>query len=280
MERIARRHTGSYPITFSVTDADGAPVTVTSPAIDILDGAGVSVFGTAPTVTPTEGLLSTSVPIADLEHLDSYKAIWSGSVGDEEQEWHSYFELVGDNVFHIEDLREFDTSFADEEAYPDAALQAARTWAEQRFEEAAHVAFVPRGKRAVVMGTGTDTVFLPTVACRSLVSVSVNGTALDTSSLVLWESGKLVNPSLWTASARIDVHYEHGYTVAPEPVKRAVLLLAKEALAESALSSRAISESTDAGFIRLSIAAPGGRIGIPEVDAVAADFGRKPVWIG
>jgi hypothetical protein len=55
-----------------------------------------------------------------------------------------------------------------------------------------------------------------------------------------------------------------------------------EALVPSALPSRALSQTTDLGEIRISVANPeaGRPTGDPEIDAVILQFGRRRPTIG
>jgi len=278
MNRIARRHTGHYHLTATVTDPDGSPATVDDPAIEVFDGAEASVWTGTPSAT--EGELSINVPVGELEQLDTYKAVWTGSIGGEGQEWHTAIELCGAHIYELPDFRARDVAFENRDKYPDVLLRGARIWAEQRFEGAAGVAFVNRGKREVLAGDGTRTLLVAEPALKHVVSCSLDGEAIDTDDLVAWEDGRVMRPLAWKDGARVDIHYVHGYDRPPAPVRNAVMLLAREVLVASALSSRAVTETTDVGFIRLQIAAAGGRIGIPEVDAVAADYGRHRPAVG
>jgi len=73
----------------------------------------------------------------------------------------------------------------------------------------------------------------------------------------------------------VSIVLEHGYDFAPAPVATAAMILAREYVFRSALSSRATVEATDVGFFRLSVAGPGRPTGVPEVDAAVAEFGRR-----
>ena len=64
------------------------------------------------------------------------------------------------------------------------------------------------------------------------------------------------------------------------PVAQAAMLLAREYLVRSVLSSRATVESTDVGFFRVSVAGRDRPTGIPEVDAVIERFGRSRPLVG
>jgi len=65
-----------------------------------------------------------------------------------------------------------------------------------------------------------------------------------------------------------DLVYNHGADVLPADVSQATTLLAASYLMPTNIPSRATGQSTDAGFLRFTIAGVDGATGIPEVDAV------------
>ena len=283
MERISLKTAGAYALTVATIDAAGAAVTATAPvAIEVFDGTGTSVYtGSA---TPTLGLCTAAVPVAELTELDTYTAVWTDDA-ESPLQWPSTVELCGGHLFEVADLRDFDPAFASTAKYPEAKMRQARLSAEIRFERAARLAFAHRARRIAVPGDGSFRRRLPDNAVYSVLSASVDGVALtvdELAALVVQEWGALdrVDGLVWTAGKTIAVHYLHGEGYAPEPVVTACKLLAREYLMKSSLSSRAISESTDVGFFRLSVAGPGHSTGIPEVDEVAREFGRDRPNIG
>lgn len=78
---------------------------------------------------------------------------------------------------------------------------------------------------------------------------------------------------------RATIRYRYGLSEVPERVSEAVLALAAYYLRPSATPDRATGESTDAGFIRYTLAGKDGATGLPEVDAVIEQFGRAGVML-
>lgn len=78
---------------------------------------------------------------------------------------------------------------------------------------------------------------------------------------------------------RATIRYRYGLTEVPERVSEAVLALAAYYLRPSATPDRATGESTDAGFIRYTLAGKDGATGLPEVDAAIEQFGRAGVMM-
>ncbi len=274
MERIRRQENGAYRVSLATHDEDGAATTAAAPVtVTISDGAGELVWSAEAEVA--SGGLLAQVPVEELTRLDTYSCMWSDSQG---RSWQSWIDLCGGYLFEVAELREWESAYSDAARYPAARIRAARTAAEMRFEAAAGTAFVPRGARASLRGNGQHRLVLPHVAVRRIYALSVDRVALtsdELAGLILREWGALDRAAAWPYGAQIDVHYEHGLDFAPAPVSQAAMLLAPEYLTRKALASRALSEVTELGSFRLGVAGPTRATGIPEVDRVAADYGRN-----
>jgi hypothetical protein len=294
VERIRQQSAGSYSLTVATTDpSTGEPVTAGGePAVTITDGGGAQVFA-GPAIA-SEGALSCEVPVASLPLLDTYSCQWTGQVGGSEALWLSRVEVCGGYLFEIAEWRAYEPAFADPVKFPEAALRAARLAAEQRFERAARVAFVPRCFRwagwargypvpigyGIGYDAGVQRIDTRINAIRCLRSIAVNGTPLsadELAALAVFEWGAIDKGpgDYWTNAEHIQVCLEAGYDFAPEPVAVAAMILGRDYAMRSNLSPRATVESTDVGFFRLSVAGPGRPTGIPEVDAAVAEFGRR-----
>lgn len=284
MERIRRIEGGVYLLTCRTTDEDGASLTVTSPEVKVYSGAGDE-LGIAGVPDASAGRLSYSLPAGTMTALDTYSVVWRGEVSGEPVEYRRRVELVGGFLFEVEDLRAFDPAFADATRYPAALVRAARTAAEERFEKACRQAFVPRGRRARAVGAGVARLEVRDNAVSALLAASIGTAALSADEIAevdVREWGALDRPpgKVWTAGEPVRVHYEHGLEGPSPEESQAAMLLAREYLTRSNLSSRATLEATDVGFFRLSIAGPEKPTGIPEVDAVIRSVGRHRPMIG
>jgi hypothetical protein len=284
MDRIRQVTSGAYPLTVESADADGVAVTVAGPQVKVYDGAGVQV-GTTGTPTATTGQLAYTVPAGVLAALDTYRVAWSGTVAGSPWEYAQQLELCGGFLFEIADLRAFDPALADATRYPAAVVRAARTAAEERLEQACRVAFVPRGRRVDLLGTGLPRLEVGDNAVSALTSASVAGVALtagELSAVVVREWGAFDRggEQVWDCGATCSLFYRHGMPAPAGPVAQAAMLLTREYLVRSAISSRATVEATDVGFFRLSIAGRDRPTGLPEVDAVIERFGRGRPLIG
>lgn len=300
MDRIRWREAGDYPLRATAYDADGAAATITgTPTITITDGAGAEVHTGTPTIDA--GVLTYDVPNAELQKLDRYKAVWTGTVGGAEQSWTTRFELVGGFLFELADLRGFDLAFSDTEAFSDASLRKARTLAEGRIEKAAHVAFVRRGARDLVSGPHRGNAVdwrdasylrraqrlqLSHLEVAELYSVTVAGTALtdDELAAIAVDDSRLIRDTVWPHGINnIDVHYAHGREVLDPLATHCALVVAKEFLVSSSLDPRATAVTAGERMFRITIAGRDGSIGIPEIDEILTGeggIGRKRYGVG
>lgn len=181
------------------------------------------------------------------------------------------------HYFTVTELKAFDSAAAD---YSDADIATARAWAEQRFENAARCAWVERTFTATLVGDGSPMLGLPHMDVRGVSAASIDGTAIDVAALKVFPYGMVKRSAYWPADGIVSITYTYGKAEIPEPVKVAVMMLAGHRLLPQNLRGNATSESTDVGFIRIAHATPGGKTGLLEVDAVAADYGHTVVRVG
>ncbi len=280
MDRILRRT--SATITLEIYDASGALVDATGlPTVTIEDSAGVAIATDRVTTRASVGVYDAALSPAETAVLDSYSAAWTATVGGAEQTFATWYETVGGFLFSIAELRGEDEALADTGAYPAAQIRRARNSAEDRLEQLCGLAFVPRGRRVSLDGNDEAGILLPDLSVTAVVAASVDGTALtgdELAALAVYGYGLVVrgDGGVWTAGQRnVEVFYEHGMAVAPEPVRRAARKLAASEILPSAVPDRAVAESTDVGTIRWSIAGRDGPTGIPEVDAVIDQFASR-----
>jgi hypothetical protein len=277
--RITLSHTfysGETP-----TDAVG-PVTVT---VKRLDGTTVT-SGAATSM----GSGVYDFELLEQAQVDTLTVDWSGLVGGATVVVRDVVEVVGGFLFGLVAAREelrlpasFDT----------ATLVAKRTSVEYEAEDIAGVAFVPRFKRRLLDGTGTQELCVPDVELRVVRAASVAPTAGGTfTALTVGElaevaaqpEGVLVRDdgSTWPKGHRnVIVEYEHGMDVPPVTVRDAAVLRLRSKLSETRtqIPDRAISFTVaEGGVYRLTTA---GRrsTGYSEVDAAYQRSGFERVWI-
>ena len=287
MSRILQKSTGGYVLTCPLIDDFGNVIEAIAPfSLALVNGAQEPI--TVPEPTLAEPVLTVTVPVEDMPLLDTYTATWTGTVGDETVEWVTEVELVGGFLFTIAQLRGADSAFADDTKYPDATLLEVRTGAEMTIEgdKACAVAFVPRGRRVRLDGSGRDSLRLPDFEGRTVLSVTVDGTAWTEEQIA---TITVADDRLWLASGiwskghrNVVLHYTHGHDRALAPERRAALILSREYLSApvTGLSGRATATSIGDQMYRITIAGRDGITGLPEVDAAIDQRGRKRFGVG
>ena len=252
-------------VTVTVLDASGATVASGTAPNDGGNGTGAHAYTPPTSVTNTLGAYTVRF-IYVLDGVTYRREV--------------PYEVTGGHLFEIDELRSFDPAIADANSYTAAEIRDARDKATDRLERAAQVAFSTRSKTVTLSGDGTPRLILPDSLVQSVLTVEVDGDAVVDGFEVL-PQGVLIRTDGggWSAASpqNVLVEYEHGYEVCPAPASRAAMMLAIEYLVPSALPARAMSQSTDLGEFRVSIANvdAGRSTGIPEVDAVIAEFGRR-----
>lgn len=184
--------------------------------------------------------------------------------------------------FTVAELRAQYPDFINEAKFPDSKLEAARVFAEQWFEAAAHAAWLPREATEILVGTGGKRLFLSRWAeVGPVTTASIDAaplTADELAALTTRRYGVVERAARWPDGATIEVTYSHGYEEPVELAKQAVMILAAERAKPSTVPARATSINTDVGSYRISQADKTGKTGIPDVDAIIGLLGEdKPV---
>ncbi|MGH2663680.1 MAG: hypothetical protein ACRDH8_12940 [Actinomycetota bacterium] len=291
MERLLRAQAGE--ISLIVEDADGDQVPATGPggaglpSVAVVDSAGAPVAG-SPFASllrgGTTGTYDAQIPPGATAVLDEYEATWTfrsqGITVDETER--RRFKVVGAHLFTVAQLRATDPELASSTNYPGRVVIRARDHVEERFEEITGIAFTPQGRRVSLQGSGNQLLTLPDLYASRVVSAVIDGVALGAPALAditIHPAGFLERKTLgaWVSGPGLNttVFYEYGLTSPPDPIVRGGLLLARHLLLRKALENeRATAVFTDIGGYRLSIAGREGPTGLPEVDAVLAEYAR------
>jgi hypothetical protein len=283
MDRILQDAGGQ--ITLAIYDQNGALVAADPITVRVEDGAGVVVVPTtAASPSDVVGIYGLTLTPAQTAILDTYMAIWTATVAGASRTYRTRFEVVGGLYFTVAEARVFDNAaLASVTTYPVETIVAGRELVEAELEVACGVAFVPRSARARVAGRGRRELVFPNRYPRSLVSVSVDGTALSQAELdaiVLRDEGVAWRPTPWPESSanpyNVQAHYAHGYDEPPPRMKRAALVLLRHRLVASNIEDRAISYTDELGTRALAVAGRRGQpFGIPDVDAAVADYDER-----
>lgn len=277
-DEVLRNTQNTLSVTFYsggvATSADGS---VTVEALGA-DGGTVTAGTATGGGTTTPGVYDyTLAPQAVLDWLD---VTWSGTFGSVAQSVRTEVEIVGDFYVALSDIRALD-NLSDTSKYPNARLIEVRQWFADKVEGFCGVSFVPRYCREVLNGDDTTLIVLDNVRLRTILSASVDGTAVtDLTSWYALQSGLLARddggyfPTGWR---NVIIEYEHGYDSPPPRLREAALVAIRHKLLgdNSGIPERATSMTSEVGSYTLSLAGAHRPFGIPEVDSVLLDLGKK-----
>lgn len=271
MDRLTRNAGGV--VTLLTYDSAGTPLDLAEvPAVVIADGAGTEVATGAATRT-AEGTYTFTVTPAQTATCDVYEVTWT-SGGDQRT---TRYEVTGGPLCSIADIRGSDRALAQAAA---TTLIDARDRATERFERAARTAYSMRGRRETLTGTGNGRLIPSRLDIRNVVSVEVDGEAWTGVTIATGDVLKAPDGLIWPKGSTVELHYEYGLDDVPEPVRGAIVALAKTYAVPSGLPERATALATDAGSFRMTIAGRDGFTGLPEVDEVIREFGKPAPAVG
>ena len=273
------------------------PVTITAEV-----GQGVNPGDVTVTIARDDGTrLATDAPAGgsgatdrtydltseDTAVLDLLTATWTGIIKGTAGTLTTRYAVVSDFLFSTAEAREFDGGkLGSVTAYPDAAIDDARTRIATWFQQICGVSFVGRYRRVRVRGDGSDTVLLPDLLTTVLRSVATRATGgnvytpvdaaalpamqLDPAGVLVWEGGS------WpTGVGAVEVAYEYGHAEVPRAIRYAALKVLTNQIIPSNLSDRTIQQSTQWGIIQLATPNPavwGRWFGIPQADSALASY--------
>lgn len=270
------------PATLSATFSDGGETTVDPGTVTVTvtraDGTAVV---TAAATTGT-GAAARTYTLAAQTRLDHLTAVWTGSSGTRVVTTHH--DVVGGFYAELADIRTLD-ALNNTTRYPEAKLAVARTQAEDRFDWATGVAWVPRHEREILSGLGRAQLALRWQRPRSVIATTIDGTVIsDLSTLRLYNWGVIERTAGLTfpveasgGGGNVIVEYTHGYDTPPADLKQAFLTYVRYLVLESTsrIPDRASTLSTDFGTMQLVTAGFQRPTGLPEVDAVLNDRSHR-----
>jgi hypothetical protein len=196
--------------------------------------------------------------------------------------------VAGAHYFTVTEVRDVEKALAaNTTKYSGAEIVRARIETEDECERICRQAFVPRARKVVLSGDGTDVLLLDQQTPTKIRSLSIDGVALTTGELadVLVEDAGIVRRvhADWPQGAgNIVLIYEHGWPAPPSDLKRAALQRLRERLnmTMSGIPDRALSLTTDGGTFSIATAGRSGfETGSPDIDAVYARYRNMPLVI-
>lgn len=280
MDEILQNAAGE--IRLELRDETGALVNADSaPSVVVVDGAGEQVLAAGGASSSSTGIYTRTVPASETGILDRYEATWTVVKSAQTNIFKTHYEVVGGFYFSIGEARAYDgAKLSNTTTYPNQAIVDAREQIESEIEARARVAFVPRGRRVTVSGSGMETLLLPDSYVRRIVSGSVSDTALtptQVSDLIVdGPAGLLWTAGVWHAGhENVVLHYEHGYDEVPAQIKKLALSLLVRRLASTATSAVGVkSESVGSYSVTYG---DGGAMDLSDGELDVIDYFRAPV---
>ncbi len=254
----------------TATDADG------SVTVAIVDGAGTEVVAAGTSATRT-GLGEYAYTLAAQSNLKKLTTTWSGTWGTA-MEFVTTSEVVGGAYTYPAEVRGMSSIAGETDTFTAADVVEAISYATAIIDDYTGTSFVQRYHRDVLNGTSTDTIRVTAMFPETLLSVTIDGTAVSSSKLnevALFEDGTLVRKSdvfTFTQPGNgVAIEYEAGVsTTAPADIRWAARTLARYHLLEqvSRIPDRAISVQSEFGQIQLAQPGMNKPSPLPDVNTV------------
>lgn len=260
---------------------DGTIVDPGSVTVHVTNAAGTDVKA-AGTSTSGSGAAARTVALttSDTANLDVLTVVWtSATYGDITE----VVEVVGDLLFSEVEARAFDGgALASTSDYSDADIANGRSAIDEAFASICGKPFGLHYRLVTLDGDGSATLLLPNIRVSSVRSIEYRDsggttwTAFTSSELAdvfVRPGGLLYRETLGTFPAgvqNIRVGYEHGHTPIPLDVRRAALMVLRDALRGSNIDDRATSYTDEMGSRTFVVTAGvrGAMYSLPEVNAI------------
>ena len=239
------------------TDADGAVT------LGVVDAAGAEVVASGTSATSAgSGVYTYS--LAGQEDLKELTTTWSGTWG-AAMEFTTTSEVIGNFYCTPAEVRALDSISGEASTFPAAELVDAIEYATAIIDDYCGASFVQRYQRDVLNGTNSQVIRLSQMFPETLLSASVDGTALSGSELsdtALFEDGTIQRKDgVWSYTSpgnKCIVEYEHGSGVtAPNDIRWAAKTIARFHLLEQVSKIPSQATSINADFGQIVLAQPG-----------------------
>jgi hypothetical protein len=274
-------------IDVTIVDQNGEPADAAGVlTVDITKADGTVVVTGGATTNPS-GVGNYQYALAAQSQLNLLTFVWKdGGVA----RVTTYVDICGGVYFSVAAARAFDTSITTTLAN-DAKVQAVRREVEDECERITRRAWVPRYRRKTFVGDGTGLLRTGLRDIRTIRSATIyeldgtTNTALTATQLAAlrvaeWGGITRLDGDVWDAGQSIVIEVEYGRERPPSDLQHATLtrLRSRLYMEKTGIPDRATSfVLAEGGAFNLSTPGRGGAMtGIPDVDAVYADYTIKP----
>ena len=274
--------------TLSITAYSGETATSADGAVTVgITDAGGAVAVPSGTSTTSAGSGVYTYVLQAQSDLKKLTVTWSGTWGGTAMEFTTTTEVVGNVYATPAEVRALDMIANESATFPAADLVGAIHYAMSVIDDYCGASFVQRYKRDVLNGTNDQTIRVSEMYPTTLLSASIDGTALTASEIsdcALFEDGTIMRKDkTWNYTEpgnKVVLEYEHGIGVtAPEDIRWCARTLARYHLLEqvSRIPDRAVQIQSEFGSITLS--QPGGftrPTPLPDVNVILVKHRQRP----
>lgn len=262
--------------TFVGADGETPTDTASTPTCTVTRANGTALTAASVTATSEDGVYTAAITTSHTSQLDRLTITWSGTAGSLAQVYTQELEVAGGWYVTIPEVRAT-RDLSDEARYPVADVRSTRDRFEKIAEEHCGQAFVPRYHSETLRGNNRSNLILKYPNLISILSVTVDGTAMTVGDYELDEALGLVRtdgswfPCPSGSGRNVTVEYTHGMTVCPVDVKEECLTFLRSKLTHvvAGIPNAQMTEAIDGGR-QMTFASQGAEAptGIPSVDEV------------
>jgi hypothetical protein len=257
-----------------LVDQEGDPITPgAAVTVGVVDLAGAQVIAPATaTGTVTTAPTVRTIDLPATADLDLYTATWTDGTATTT----TTIEVAGRHYAGPAAIRASDPALTDPATYPDARLIQARRAVEDEFERVIGYALVPRVGLIETRVDVCSALVLPHLEVRSIVSATLDGTAIDTE--LDGDTGAVTFDG-YAATGLLRIVYTHGLDRPTGEALEAFYTRTRDVLHRDTrgLSDRMTTFTSDiGGTYALAVAGRNGSMtGIPDVDVVLRGLARR-----
>lgn len=269
-------------VRFQFDNADGEPTDATgSVSVAVTRADGTSLTGlTATSVTGYPGLYEITLTAATyLTRYDELTLVWTATVDGQARSETMYVTVVGGRILSPSALRA--AAGLDASRYDNDLLVWALDFVSDVFDEFCETAWIPRFHRFTTDGNDETMLWLPRLPGYSLLSATLDGTAMTTTDWVITEDEIRTDGDIFTAESvkgyNVVVEYVYGYKTPPSSIIGAAVKYANHIVRSdtNTIPDRARMVQTEWGMFIMDTAAEDKPTGLPEVDSVLTRMRRE-----
>ena len=215
---------------------DGDATDVGTVTVGIVDADGTEVVAAGTAVTSDGGDGTYTYTLGVQTEVAVLTVTWTVDTSPT-QALVDIVEIVGGWMFTEAELRAFQGADITAAAYTDAQIDEVRDAITEEFEQICGVGFIPRFRRQVLPGTGSNELDVTRAKVQSVLACTISGTTVATSNFVpdelipvVYRTNGVFSRPTASNPANVTISYRYGHPTVPPAIKRAALILAHSRL--------------------------------------------------